>query len=678
MSQYSLQQILGAIDNARAAGDNEAAQKLSAILAQSPNALQNVQQGRVSDEGADLVTRAVVGSSRGPEDKLASMRQRYPEAIPYGEDNYLFYDRENQAPTLYNPKGFDMGDVAEYGREAAEITGGIGAGLLSSPTGPGALPATAAGAVGSGMLYDAGMQQLGKIDSRDLGEYAIDQGIDFGMNLIPWERAIGATRNLINPALHNLMSNSNKRIAEVARKYDIEPTVGVIGNRMLGALDATSQKIYTAMGSWEKQANKMMEGVAEVLDTFHGKLTGRYDALGRGVRSTPQVAGRRMVESAQKYQEEFVKTSDLLYDELLTFIPKGARIEAPNFNSFLEQNVERFAQDPGFAKILTDPTIKRLYADVESDYGYETIAAMRTYIGGKIKDKVSIGDLSSKELNELYGALSDDMFAGAAKLNPVAGDLANKANEHYRAGRQIIRDFIEPNMMVDGVWSTDLQAYNAVSKLSQDPQRLGAFADSGVLAKGDLEEFGSAYYNDLAMATPASQNALQDRVSPSRMLKQTHDMVRGMPLDSRQRVLNASANEIVEDMRFFAEGVQGVEQFVNRSNTQTAAAIGQGVTGMGSSAVLTMGGEPMVGLGVFTTTVAIPWLASKGLNSDWMSKWLRSQPKVFDSTELSTKKWLNDGARIATANGVPNVFNAMMDAVGITRPELRGALEDDE
>jgi len=678
MSQYSLQQILGAIDNARAAGDNEAAQKLSAILAQSPNALQNVQQGRVSDEGADLVTRAVVGSSRGPEDKLASMRQRYPEAIPYGEDNYLFYDRENQAPTLYNPKGFDAGDVAEYGRTAAEITGGVLAGIGSSPTGLLATVPAAAGATASGVLYDVGMQQLGKMDNRDIGQYAADTAIEFGMNTIPWERALGFTRNLINPALHNLMSNSNKRIAEVARKYDIEPTVGVIGNRMLGALDATSQKIYTAMGSWEKQANKMMEGVADVLDTFHGKLTGRYDDLGRGVRSTPEVAGKNMLEQAQKYQANFIDTSELLYEELGTFVGKGARIQGANFNTFLESNVERFVDDPEIAKLLTAPLIKSLYEKRSADYGYETLARLRTLIGSKIKDRDTIGDLTSKELNELYGALSDDMFAGAAQINPVAGDLARKANDHYRAGRQIISDFIEPTMMRNGQWATSMDAYNSVTKLSQDPEKLSAFVNSGVLDEGALRETGSAFYNRFGMSTSGAQNAAQDRVSPSRIINQTDDLNRSMPKASRDMLLGSDASEIVEDMRVFAEGVQGVEQFVNRSNTATASAVGQGVTGLGTSGVLTLSGEPMMGLGVFVSTVAIPWMASKGLNSEWMSKWLRSQPKVFDTTELSTRKWLNDGARIATANGVPNIYNAVMDAVGITRPELRGALEDDE
>ena len=57
-----------------------------------------------TSRGADLATRAIVaGSSGSPEDRLASIRGRYPEAQPYGDDNFTFIDRRTQQPTLFNP-----------------------------------------------------------------------------------------------------------------------------------------------------------------------------------------------------------------------------------------------------------------------------------------------------------------------------------------------------------------------------------------------------------------------------------------------------------------------------------------------------------------------------------------------------------------------------------------------
>jgi hypothetical protein len=94
------------------------------------------------DKSIDRVTgaladeRNVVGSARNPGDKLATARQYYPDAQPYGDDNILFMNPRTGRPTLFNPPGLDVGDVASVTGEISEVMGGIAGGIAGLPAGP--------------------------------------------------------------------------------------------------------------------------------------------------------------------------------------------------------------------------------------------------------------------------------------------------------------------------------------------------------------------------------------------------------------------------------------------------------------------------------------------------------------------------------------------------------------
>ena len=145
-------------------------------------------EGQINqDRGASVDVRAQVGAAKSPEDRLATMRNFYPEAIPYGEDNFLAINRRNDQPFLYNPPGMDFGDIPEYGRDIVTTGAGIGGAMLAAPavaTGAGApAPVIAGGlaSVGAGYLYDQGMEYLGDtVDTRTLGEQIEDYSVEIG------------------------------------------------------------------------------------------------------------------------------------------------------------------------------------------------------------------------------------------------------------------------------------------------------------------------------------------------------------------------------------------------------------------------------------------------------------------------------------------------------------------
>ena len=651
-------EILKRIDRARAAKDIATVNILMRGLPDPAN-FQDNQIDKKS--GAGLGTRAIVGNAKNPQDRLASMRSHYPEAQPYGEDNFLYYDRTDGRPTLYNPPGMipELGDIAEYGRVGAEITAGIGAGILASPTSPvGSIAVAGTAATGAGLLYDQGINLLGGEDSRDLGKMASDTAIEFGMNMIPFDKGLGMAKDFISPKFRAMMTNANQAVIDVANKYDINATAGVLGNRFMQGVDAATQKVLGGVDTWEKSAAEMMEGVGRMIDDFHVSLGGK---------SNPEAAGQQIVNQAKKYSENFQNTAEEMYKAVDGFIPTGARVPALKTRDFLAAYRDRFANDPEIAKILRDPKIGALADATGQTMDYSTLRALRTMIGGKIKDRETIGDLSQGDLKQLYSALTEDVFDGASDFGPEALKAVTDANDFYRAGSVVMEDVVEKHMMVGGKWATGLEAFQSFKRAANDPEKLSKIQASGVLEDGDFNQVGSAILDGVGVATKGGQNAAGDKLSPGRIIAQTDNSV--IPAGSQDILFNGTAKEIMADMRVFGEAVQGVEGLVNRSNTGNILPIVQaGGAGAGLMA------EPMTALATFIGGVAIPYATAKGMASQWLKDWMRNAPK--EGGKKAMAQWKKDGARLAAAQGATPFFQAVLDMSDGENGKAEGVLAE--
>ena len=639
--------LLAAIDRAAAEKDTAAVTRLTKLL---PNPAEAQPRSIDSSTGAGLGTRAVVGNAKSPVDRLASMRNHYPEAQPYGEDNFIYYNREDGRPTLYNPPGLmpELGDLAEYGRVGTEITAGVGAGILASPTTPaGSLAVGGTAATAAGALYDQAINQFGGADSRDLGKLASDTAIEFGMNMIPFDKGLGMAKDFISPKFRAMMTNANQAVIDVANKYNINATAGVLGNRFMQGVDAATQKVLGGVDAWEKSAADMMEGVGRMIDDFHVSLGGK---------SNPEAAGQQLVNQAKKYVDNFQTTSEELYKQVDKFIPEGARVPALKTRDFLAAYRDRFANDPEIAKIFRDPKIGAL-ADATEEMGqnmdYSTIRALRTMIGGKIKDRDTIGDLSQGELKQLYAALTDDMFEGASDFGEEALKAMTDANDFYRAGSVVMEDVVEKHFMTTGKWSTASEAFSSIKKVVNDPEKLRSMQASGILEEGDFNQVGSAILDDVGLATKGNQNATAERLSPSRIIAQTDNSV--IPPGSQDILFNGTAKEIMADMRVFGEAVQGVEGLVNRSNSGLTVQAG----GLGVSLGNIFSGDPIAGMAAFVGSLAVPYATAKGMSSQWLKDWMRNAPK--EGGKKAMAQWKKDGARLAAAQGATPFFQAILD-----------------
>jgi len=56
--------------------------------------------------------RAVVGNFDDPERRLKALQEFYPDAVPFGDDNFIFTS-DDGVPAVYNPDSWVL-DIGDY------------------------------------------------------------------------------------------------------------------------------------------------------------------------------------------------------------------------------------------------------------------------------------------------------------------------------------------------------------------------------------------------------------------------------------------------------------------------------------------------------------------------------------------------------------------------------------
>jgi hypothetical protein len=82
-----------------------------------------------SESGAPALVRSMVGELETTDEKLATLNNYYPGTVPYGEDNFLFFDKRHQKIYAIQPAGTRLGDFASLAKTGFEVVGGTLGGL---------------------------------------------------------------------------------------------------------------------------------------------------------------------------------------------------------------------------------------------------------------------------------------------------------------------------------------------------------------------------------------------------------------------------------------------------------------------------------------------------------------------------------------------------------------------
>lgn len=464
-------------------------------------------QSDIVQSGAPAKVRAAVASVQKNSDQIAALKKYYKDVLPYGTDNFIFRDPKNGNKwTIFNPSGFDVGDLAANGRIAANVAGGIvgGAlGVLGGPAAPATVPAgSASGATAGGVLYDKAVQKItGAKDTRTTGQQLADAAIETGLNLV-----IPEVGGKVVKGVRNLLRTGDQAAVDAAARQGIRAPVAVTGSRgaqiTAGALDAT----VTSSG---KMASRN--------ERFVGDMGQRLRDVTSGSAATKAEAGNIIKNSADDYVRNFRAESSRLYDEVDKLIAPDSRVAFDNFVQKIDDINGRYSGDPEFRDLLTDPMVKKLIdaTDASINRGgvtYQTLKDLRTMLGQQInsgKGKI-IDFFGTADTNAMYGALTDDMALAARQVGGApAEDAANIASQYWKNGRRVIDTRIEPVVGVGKANTAPEKVYDAFMETAKtSPSALDDW--KAVVPASQRETLGKFTAGRLGNSTAATEGALVD------------------------------------------------------------------------------------------------------------------------------------------------------------------------
>lgn len=671
-----------ALRNADKAGDVEAAKALAGHL-KSLYTSRAVPLDKALDRstGAPFYVREAVGSAP-PQDRLATIRQNYPDAQPYEGDNFVFSDPKTGRPTLYNEENPrilgvpvpTVGDAASVAREATQSVGAtlgaVGGAFAAGP--PGAVVGAGAGTVAGGNLYDAIRTGIrGKPDTRTVGQVMGDSAVDFAAGAAGERigQAIpGAIKGIVSGTKNRMAGVTASELDDAARTVGVNLTAGqATGNRAMQGLEAAAGRLPTG-------AQRMQTFVAKQLDD----LAAASDDLARGYggASTDVEAGRAINRGVTGFVERFREQGATLYGKLDRIIGMKTPVKPQRTLAALTGQGDALEGAPNLGAVLQNPKLKTfadaLTKDAEATGGtvrYETLKALRSRVGEMLSDPVLINDVPRRELSRVYAAISDDMRSAAP--TPYAARQFDRANAYWSAGMKRIEDSLS-KIVNEAVPE---QAYKAAISGGRD----GATRILALRRSLQPDEWGTVAGRLLRdMGTPnAGQTSAEalPQFSPAKFLTEwaklrengaTEAIFRGTPYQSLAPKLDALVK--------VSGAVKDSAAMANPSGTASQTVFMQvlqgGLMGAGGGAAV---GAPTAGA---VAGIALPYGAARLLTNERFVGWLVKASQIPPTDTSGVMAHLSRLVPIAQANdpetrqAIQQYYGSVMELLGSQeRPE---------
>lgn len=606
--------------------------------------------------GAPKKIRATVSAYKKPEDKLKLIRKYYPDAIPFGSDNYVFTNPKTKQPTLFNPGGFDLGDVFEYGRIGAElIGGGIGAaagGFATTPTLVGVPVGVAAGgaaaSVAAGEIYDNALRYFfgeGAEDTRTLSEYAGDlalQGTIEGLTPFPLQKGAEVLRKGANKVFNDPTAKAVYKSAENLGMQDLPLGVTTGPN-----IARTENALSTTVGG-----SKIVQSYNDALNQLDNAIK---DLTSTGSNLSQQAAGDLILDAALKFEEDFLTRSDFLYSTLNKKIPRRKLFNLNNTQKVLKANEYRFSNE-GLRELFGKNFSDRLsvYFQGEPKLTYRDLAGLRSEIGRQLKGSFVVGtspDLA--DLKKLYAALSDDMFEAAESLGGDIAVTARLANDYYKKGSDVINKQIRPITTQAGKdYLPSEKIYNKLeSNLKTEPSKANDFL-SNIFNKNlgnenQLKLLGEKQFYDISRNVDGGFSSGKTVTNIEKLKKGTGEL----PISIQ------ALGTKVDDVENVARGFKEAGKSVNFSNTAFGNAQREFYTALGFGTVggLTTG-DVTTGVNIAVGAYLTPKIIATSLTNP--------------ATKAAFKNW-------ATKSDVPiDAKIAVLTSIGFTGPQAQNLIQD--
>lgn len=226
---------------------------------------------------------------------------------------------------------------------------------------------------------------------------------------------------------------------------------------------AGSPTIGQAVSGWRARVGQGMEAVlgrtpggagviAKASDRQQAGMGAKAEEIARGLApgATAEKAGRaieRGVIGPNGFMADFRKKASALYGEVDRYIPPATPIPVARTKQVLDTLASPTPGAAQTSQVLASGKVadlrNALDADLQASLAaagrgelpYEAVKQLRSRLGDLIADSTFSSDVPTKQLKQVWGALSEDMGAAVRSTgNPDAVRAATRANNFYRVG----------------------------------------------------------------------------------------------------------------------------------------------------------------------------------------------------------------------------------------------------
>jgi hypothetical protein len=629
--------------------------------------------------GAPGRVRNLVGGARGP-DRLNTLRQFYPDAEPYGNDNFVFTDPGTGRLTLYNPKGLDAGDLPSITPELAEMAGGVIGGALAVP--PAVLGAPATGGA-STLLVPAGIglgaaagsdieqmiaQFMGRVDTRSLPRKALDNAITAGVNAAGQrvaDVAIQGVNKLVGPPIRRLFTHSRPQdLLAAYERQGVDPMAGAVsGSRPVQIAEHALS--YTPGGSAPMQA-ATERTVGQV-----GQAAGRL-ASSVGGQETPQIVGGMLRNGADAAAQRFVKQREGLDAALETVIGRDTATPVNAVSTLLRQLKGDLKLAPRSRQADLSRAIQELEA-IQADAGqagipFGTLRQIRTRIGRDL-DRPDISGYRPGEqgaMARVYGALTEDVKNAAAAAGPAAQKALALHDRYVRYQRTInlpILDELAKQKFDEKIFNWALQGgREGGTRLLR--LRYNMRTQAG---EGTWDEMVSSVLTRMGQAKPGQQGVPVDLLGPGDTFSPGTFLTNFASLspEAKSALFGGkryqALREGLDDLVKISASLKDAEKMANTSGT----ARGLLFTTLGLTAGQVMTGNVGGAAGTIAGAVVAPYVAARLITNPRFVRWL-AVTRMLGNDPNSITRHL--GRLVAIAEAEPEIRDDVHQYLDTLRP----------
>ncbi|YCT77690.1 hypothetical protein QV000_07460 [Stenotrophomonas maltophilia] len=537
------------------------------------------------------------------------------EARPYREEAMALADRLG-LPQAQTSGDRVLGDVGEA-LTGTGLTLGIGGGInaLANVGRGAAVPTT--NQLAQFLTAQPVMQAASAAGGAGASSLARESGDSQGNQLLaglagglgPSALATGAGAALRGAVRGSSGEQMRNTLADFER-LGATPSVGqASGNRMVQGVENLLAGGPTSAGVMNRFATRQGEDIGEGLGRLANDLTPRASA---------ERAGRAIEKGAETFAKNVNAQKRALYWQADRFIPESTPVGLSN----TMQTVQKLTTPmPGAVETtgsLINPRIaalqQNLAADLQAGGGqipYSALKRIRTDIGEQISDFSLSPETPTRELKQLYAALSRDMEAAAQSQGPQAVAAAKRANNYTRAAA----DRLEQVQRVIDKNGGGEAIYNAALSGTRDGgTTLRAVMQS--LPQEGQKAVTSAVIKRMGLANPGAQDATGEAFSAATFLTNWN---RVSP-EAKRALFDRYGKDFSRDVDRIARVADNVKSgsqvFANPSGTANRAAamtygaalVGSLFTG-GTAPLAAGGGIANLGARTLTNPNVVKWLA---------------------------------------------------------------------